>query len=94
MRCTGMAWDWVMEVTLDYDDAPPLLHRRTHSHTLFCLISERGGQGKYSDLDSRIVSYGPCQTPTLGFCVERHVVIQSFTPEPYWLLTPTVKVPG
>ncbi|RYH14326.1 type IA DNA topoisomerase [archaeon] len=34
-----------------------------------------------------VVSYGPCQFPTLGFVVHRHDLIKSFIPEKFWYIT-------
>ena len=39
-----------------------------------------------------VVSYGPCQFPTLGFVVERWARIETFVPEDFWFLEMGLRV--
>lgn len=39
-----------------------------------------------------VVSYGPCQFPTLGFVVERWARIETFVPEDFWYLEMSLRV--
>jgi len=41
-------------------------------------------QDRITALDSKIVSFGPCQFPTLGFIVDRYEAILSFERETFW----------
>uniref|UniRef100_A0A0N5BC63 DNA topoisomerase n=1 Tax=Strongyloides papillosus TaxID=174720 RepID=A0A0N5BC63_STREA len=39
----------------------------------------------------KCLSFGPCQTPTLNFCVQRHKEIQSHSPKSYWRFKLTLR---
>ncbi|KAH9892651.1 prokaryotic type I DNA topoisomerase [Cubamyces lactineus] len=42
-------------------------------------------QNRY-DVLKEVVSYGPCQFPTLGFVVARYNKVKNFRPEPFWYI--------
>jgi DNA topoisomerase-3 len=38
------------------------------------------------DERGKVISYGSCQFPTLGFVVDRYLRVRNFVPEPFWLI--------
>nr|PIM04076.1 DNA topoisomerase family protein [Toxoplasma gondii COUG] len=44
-------------------------------------------------LPSPTISYGPCQSPTLGFVVSRFVEVENFVREAYWTIRVTISKP-
>ncbi|GAB5361342.1 hypothetical protein AAMO2058_000705300 [Amorphochlora amoebiformis] len=47
----------------------------------------------FSRLANKVISFGPCQTPTLGLCVTRFDEIQEFTPEKFWQISANLHLP-
>ncbi|OSD06958.1 prokaryotic type I DNA topoisomerase [Trametes coccinea BRFM310] len=43
-------------------------------------------QNRYEALKKELVSYGPCQFPTLGFVVARYNKVKNFKPEQFWYI--------
>lgn len=39
----------------------------------------------------KVISYGTCQFPTLGFVVDRYNRVKNFTPEPFWYIAIDIK---
>ena len=50
-------------------------------------------QGKFDALKDNVISYGPCQFPTLGFVVERYLKIQNFVSEDFWTISCELETP-
>jgi DNA topoisomerase-3 len=48
---------------------------------------------RFNELAGRMVSYGPCQFPTLGFVVERYLAITAFVPRRFWVINMSILVP-
>jgi hypothetical protein len=40
---------------------------------------------RFEGLPASVISYGPCQFPTLGFITDRWLEVEAFTPEPFWV---------
>ena len=49
----------------------------------FTRLQTLGLQQKF---EAELMSFGPCQLPTLGFIVRRFELISSFQPEPFWTI--------
>ncbi|GAQ86760.1 DNA topoisomerase III [Klebsormidium nitens] len=49
------------------------------------LLAKRFEMGFHEE-EKVILSYGPCQFPTLGFVVERYWQIQNYVPEDFWYI--------
>ncbi|KAF9585923.1 DNA topoisomerase [Lunasporangiospora selenospora] len=43
-------------------------------------------QSRFPQLGGGVISYGPCQFPTLGFVVDQYHRVESFIPETFWNL--------
>ncbi|PFH53711.1 hypothetical protein AMATHDRAFT_136850 [Amanita thiersii Skay4041] len=44
--------------------------------------------------DAGVISYGPCQFPTLGFVVQRYNQVKNFVPEPFWYIYLSIRRQG
>ncbi|EJU05529.1 prokaryotic type I DNA topoisomerase [Dacryopinax primogenitus] len=51
-------------------------------------------QNQVPDLQRKMISYGPCQFPTLGFVVSRYQQVQAFVPETFWYIYLSIMVDG
>ncbi|KAI5186314.1 DNA topoisomerase III [Nematocida homosporus] len=45
----------------------------------------------FQDQENKVVSYGSCQIPTLGFVCEREELVAQFVPEPNWTINAKVR---
>ncbi|KDN47556.1 prokaryotic type I DNA topoisomerase [Tilletiaria anomala UBC 951] len=47
-----------------------------------------------AELESQVISYGPCQFPTLGFVVDRYDKVENFVPEAFWYISLEHRLPA
>ncbi|GAA5894632.1 hypothetical protein JCM5296_002915 [Sporobolomyces johnsonii] len=53
---------------------------------IFTRVQSLELQRRLAVLADKLISYGPCQFPTLGFVVDQYERVQSFVPEPFWFI--------
>ncbi len=51
-------------------------------------------QPVFPELDKKVISYGSCQFPTLGFVVEQYLKRERFVPEDFWQISASVSRDG
>eukprot|EP00842_Homolaphlyctis_polyrhiza_P006873 jgi/Hompol1/775/HPOL_002573-RA len=52
-------------------------------------------QKRFHELeDKKVLSYGPCQFPTLWFVIDRYLKAKNFVPEPFWKIDVVVEKDG
>ncbi|KND04904.1 uncharacterized protein SPPG_08857 [Spizellomyces punctatus DAOM BR117] len=52
-------------------------------------------RGMFPELgENKILSYGSCQFPTLGFVVDRYMKVQRFVPEDFWKIDVSIEKDG
>jgi DNA topoisomerase-3 len=56
------------------------------SFTRFQTLNFRDILLGFSGPNQQVLSYGPCQFPTLGFIVDRFKQIRDFVPEKFWTI--------
>ncbi|GHJ87179.1 hypothetical protein NliqN6_3581 [Naganishia liquefaciens] len=52
----------------------------------FTRLQTMGLQARLPGLEQKVISYGPCQFPTLGFVVDQYERVQAFVPETFWYI--------
>lgn len=60
----------------------------TRFQTLLCQSRQQSRSNQA--VSNTILSFGPCQWPTLGFVVERFLQRENFVPEPFWWIDMTL----
>ncbi|KZO95763.1 prokaryotic type I DNA topoisomerase [Calocera viscosa TUFC12733] len=60
----------------------------------FTRMQTKALQNQVPDLRDKMMSYGPCQFPTLGFVVSRYQQVQAFVPETFWYIYLSLMVDG